>query len=168
MDANNQGFGGSMQGFAGSAQSFAGSNQVASEIRAVDEIVHALKVTMSETACQPSLDSLNCVKHGAEFLEDHLRRLFRLEEDHGLLEILLYIHPEFAHEVVRLQQEHEVIRSEAHRLVLQLENACRPSDAELHDILEHLRLLIIKIVNHEHHETAVLVESVNRDEGGEG
>ena len=144
------------------------TGHVASEIRAVDEIVHALKVTIRETADEPSPDSVNCVKHGAEFLEDHLRRLFRLEEDHGLLEILLHIHPEFAHEVDRLQREHEIIRSEAHRLVLQLENACQPSDTELHDVLEHMRGLISKIVNHEHHETAVLVESVNRDEGGEG
>jgi hypothetical protein len=141
---------------------------VASEIKAVDEIVHALDVTIRESAADPSPESLSCVKHGAEFLENHLRRLFRLEENHGLLDILLHIHPEFAHEVDRLQHEHDAIRSEAHRLVLQLENACQPTDAELHDILEELRHLISKILNHEHHETAVLVESVNRDRGGEG
>lgn len=142
---------------------------VASEIKAVDEIVHALDVTLRESAAEPrTAETFSCVKHGAEFLEDHLRRLFRLEENHGLLDILLHIHPEFAHEVDRLQHEHDAIRSEAHRLVLQLENACEPTAAELHDILEQLRRLISKILNHEHHETAVLVESVNRDSGGEG
>lgn len=150
--------------------------QVGSEIRAVDEIVHALDVTIHATASslhgaspQAALpEVLSCVKHGAEFLEDHLRRLFRLEESSGLLEILVHIHPEFAHEVDRLHHEHEVIRAEAHRLVLELENACAPTDAELHNILEHLRHLIGRIVRHEHHETAVLIESVNRDGGGEG
>lgn len=141
---------------------------VASELKAVDEIVHALDTSIRESAAEPSLESLSCVKHGAEFLEDHLRQLFRLEERSGLLEILLHIHPEFAHEVDRLHHEHDTIRAEAHRLVLQLENACQPSDAELHTILEQLRHLICKIVNHEHHETAVLIESVNRDGGGEG
>ncbi len=144
------------------------SCHVASELKAVDEIVHALDVTIRESAAEPSPEAISCVKHGAEFLEDHLRRLFRLEENHGLLEILLHIHPEFAHEVDRLQHEHDAIRSEAHRLVLQLENACEPTDGELHDILEQLRHLISRILSHEHHETAVLIESVNRDGGGEG
>jgi hypothetical protein len=141
---------------------------VASELKAVDEIVHALDVTIRESAAEPSPESISCVKHGAEFLEDHLRRLFGLEENHGLLEILLHIHPEFAHEVDRLQHEHDSIRGEAHRLVLQLENACEPTDVELHNILEQLRHLISRILHHEHHETAVLIESVNRDGGGEG
>lgn len=142
---------------------------VASEVKAVDEIVHALDVTIRESVTGPaSADTFTCVKHGAEFLEDHLRRLFRLEESHGLLEILLYIHPEFAHEIDRLQHEHDAIRAEAHRLVLQLENACDPTDSQLHDILEELRHLIGRILSHEHHEAAVLVESVNRDSGGEG
>jgi hypothetical protein len=143
--------------------------QVGSENKAVDEIVHALDATLHEAADEHATSEVvSCVKHGAEFLEDHLRRLFRLEESVGLLEILLHIHPEFAHKIDRLQHEHDAIRAEAHRLVLQLENACQPTDSELHDILEHLHDLIGQIVTHEHHETAVLIESVNRDGGGEG
>jgi hypothetical protein len=143
--------------------------QVGSEIKAVDEIVHALDVTIRATAPEAPLpEAFSCVKHGAEFLEDHLRRLYRLEESGGLLDLIILIHPELAHEVERLEHEHEAIRNEAHRLVLALENASQPTDAELHDILRQLRHLISGILRHEHHEQAILVESVNRVDGGEG
>ena len=142
---------------------------VASEIRAVDEIVHALAVTIRESAAEPPTpETVACVRHGAEFLEDHLRRLYRLEESNGLLDVIVQIHPELSHAVERLQEEHDAIRAAAHRLVLALENACQPSDAELHEILRQLRHLIAEILRHEHHEQIVLVESVNRDDGGEG
>jgi len=140
-----------------------------SEVRAVGEILHALDVTIQETAAEPaSGEGLVSVMHGAEFLEDHLRRLFRLEESAGLLDILVHVHPELAHEVDRLRAEHDAIRAEAHRLVQSLENSERPSDESLHAILAELRHLIVGILKHERHERVVLLDSLIRDNGGEG
>ncbi len=141
---------------------------VGSEIKAVDEIIHALDVTLDETTVATSDETLTSVRHGAEFLEDHLRRLYRLEESGGLLEIIIFLHPELAHEVDRLHLEHDAIRAEAHRLVLALEDPVKPSEEALHAILGELRHLIANILSHERHERVVMIESINRDGGGEG
>jgi hypothetical protein len=138
---------------------------VTSELKAVAEIVDALDVTAHESA---GPDTCSCIRHGLEFLEDHLRRLYGMEESSGLLDIIIGIHPELAREVHRLQAEHDAIRAEAHRLVLALENPSAPSDESLQAIVQELRKLIAGILNHERHERAVLIESTNSEQGGEG
>ena len=146
-----------------------GTGEVGLEMRAVGEILHALDVTIQETAAEPaSGETLATVKHGVEFLEDHLRRLYRLEENSGLMEIIVCVHPELAHEIERLGGEHDAIRAEAHRLVQTLEAGAPPSESALRSILAELRRLIAGIVQHEQHERGMLVDSINRDAGGEG
>jgi len=141
------------------------TESVPSKQKAVDEIVHALDATI----CDPDgPETRSCIKHGVEFLEDHLRRLYGMEESGGLLDILIRVHPELASEVHRLQAEHDAIRAEAHRLVLALEDSNTPSDLSLQEIMRELRQLIAGILKHEHHERAVLIDSTNVDLGGEG
>jgi hypothetical protein len=76
---------------------------IISELKAVDEIIHALDVTLHETA---GPETCTCIRHGVEFLEDHLRRLYRLEESEGLPEIILSVHPGLAAQAHRLQDEY--------------------------------------------------------------
>lgn len=136
-----------------------------SEMRVVDEIVDALDLTIHEPV---GPDTRNCITHGLEFLEDHLRRLYGLEEKGNLLDIVVSVHPELATELHRLQTEHDAIRAEAHRLVLTLENKHNPSDASLQGIMRSLRHLIGEILKHEKHERTVLLDSTHLDCGGEG
>lgn len=140
-------------------------HQVTSELKAVDEIVHALDVTIHEPPCA---ETKRCMLHGVEFLEDHLRRLYGLEERGGLLEIVMFVHPELQAEVHRLHTEHDAIRAEAHRLVLELEHADAPTAESLHSLMRELRRLIAGILRHERHEREVLIDSINVDQGGEG
>lgn len=140
------------------------TNQIGSELIAVTDIVEALDVTAHTVI---SADTRTCVTHGIEFLEDHLRRLYGLEEEHGLLQILLYVHPELQGEVQRLHAEHDRIRQHAHGLVQEMEHPHDVSEKSLHKIMRELRQLLHEILNHEHHETAVLLDSVNLDQGGE-
>jgi hypothetical protein len=141
------------------------TESVAAELHAVDEIVQALDVTLHETE-RP--DTPRCISHGVEFLEDHLQRLYGLEESSGLLAIILSVHPELSCEAQRLQAEHDTIRAEAHRLVLALEDSHAPSNDSLQNIMRELRMLIAHILSHEHHERVVLLDSANIDQGGEG
>ena len=141
------------------------NDRVSSELRAVNDIVEALDVTIHEAE---SPETRTCITHGLEFLEDHLRRLYGIEEKSGLLDIIISVHPELSTEVHRLQVEHNAIRAEAHRLVLELENSNDPSSESLHQIMRGLRHLIADILKHEHHERTVLIDSINVDQGGEG
>jgi hypothetical protein len=141
------------------------NDSLGSEMRVVDEIVDALDLTIHEPV---GPDTRTCVTHGLEFLEDHLRRLYGLEERGNLLDIVVSVHPELAAELHRLQAEHDAIRTEAHRLVMVLEDKHKPSDASLQGIMRGLRHLIGEILKHEKHERTVLLDSTHLDCGGEG
>jgi hypothetical protein len=136
------------------------------ELEAVTEIVHALDVTIHEPEGPETRD---CILHGVEFLEDHLRRLYQMEESHGLLDIVIRLHPELAHEAHRLEAERACVQAAAHRLVQHLADAHNPSDESLHGLMRELRRLIAGILKHEHHERSALLDAVNLDRsGGEG
>lgn len=141
------------------------ASQVSSELRAVTEIVQALDLTMRDTENPRARTS---IVHGLEFLEDHLQRLYGIEEHGGLLDILIILHPELQAEVHRLESEHHTICAEAHRLVAALCDSQAPSDECLQDIVRKLRHLVAGILRHEHHERLVLLDSINVVDGGEG
>ncbi len=140
------------------------TRETITETHAVEGVVHELNVVLHRPL---GGDAHVHITQSVEFLEEHLRRLFKIEQNSGLLEIIVAIHPELTHEAHRIEAERDAILSEAHRLVLALEDRHSPSDHSLHALMKELRRLIANILQHEHHELRILIDSVNIDSGGE-
>jgi hypothetical protein len=98
----------------------------------------------------------------------HLERLLALEEYDGYMDKVLACAPQFGRATAALRAEHDRFRSEANRVVQQLERLGATDLAALEKVGGELLALLDRIEGHNRKEMALLLEAFGRDEGGEG
>jgi hypothetical protein len=98
----------------------------------------------------------------------HLERLLALEESDGFLDTLLSCAPHLGRATAALRAEHDSFRSEARRVVQQLERLQATDVDALEKVGGELVALLNRIAQHNRKEQALLLEAFGRDEGGEG
>ena len=139
------------------------------ENEALGHITRALEVVIAWAVkgadCSRKLSS---VRFATELFQRQLERLFALEELDGYMEIVCQLQPELTDQVAVLKREHEQLREAVRKLALRLERASPTDLAKLDAICEDLRNVIHQILKHSRRENELLVESINRDTGGEG
>ena len=98
----------------------------------------------------------------------HLERLLALEEYDGFMDKVLVCAPHLGRATAALRGEHDGFRSEARRVVQQLERLPATDPAALEKVGGALVALLGRIEGHNRREMALLLEAFGRDEGGEG
>ena len=98
----------------------------------------------------------------------HLERLLALEEYDGFMDKVLVCAPHLGRATAALRGEHDGFRSEARRVVQQLERLPATDPAALEKVGGELVALLGRIEGHNRREMALLLEAFGRDEGGEG
>jgi len=111
---------------------------------------------------------LSSVRFATDMFQRHLERVFSLEELDGYMEVVCELQPELTDQVAVLKREHDQFREAVRKLVRRLERTS-PSDVVRFDaICSDLRNVIRQILEHSRRENELLVESTDRDTGGEG
>jgi chromosome segregation ATPase len=110
---------------------------------------------------------LSSVRFFTELYQRHLERLFALEEIDGYMESILRLKPELTNQVEGLKREHEQFRAAVRKVVVRLDLASPARLAEFDTTCAELRNTINQILEHIRREQELLVESLDRDTGGE-
>jgi hypothetical protein len=110
---------------------------------------------------------LSSVRFFTELYQRHLERLFALEEIDGYMDGIARLNPELIHQVDDLHQQHEQFRAAVRKIVVRLDLAAPNHVEEIEATCVELRKTINEILEHLRRERELLVESVQRDTGGE-
>jgi hypothetical protein len=139
------------------------------ESQALEHITRALEVMLGWAVNGDGFArKLSSVRFFTELYQRHLERLFALEEIDGYMESVARLHPELAKQVDHLQQEHEQFRAAVRKSVVRIDLASPAQMAEFDATCKQLRNTINQVLEHLRRESELLVESFNRDTGGEG
>jgi hypothetical protein len=138
------------------------------ESQTLEHVTRALETTI-EWAVDGTdyFRKLSSVRFFTELYQRHLERLFALEEVDGYMESVTRLNPELTNRVDDLQREHEQFRAAVRRIVVRLDLAAPNRLAEIDATCLELRKVINQILEHLRCEQDLLVESLNRDAGGE-
>lgn len=110
---------------------------------------------------------LSSVRFFTVLYQQHLERLFALEEIDGYMDSISRFNPELAGQVDDLKQDHEQLRASVRRIVVRLDLASSTNLPEFDATCFELRTTINQVLEHLHREQDLLVEAFNRDSGGE-
>jgi hypothetical protein len=110
---------------------------------------------------------LSSVRFFTELYQRHLERLFALEEIDGYMDGIARLNPELIQQVDDLHQQHEQFRAAVRIIVVRLDLAAPNHVEEIEATCVELRKTINEILEHLRRERELLVESVQRDTGGE-
>jgi hypothetical protein len=110
---------------------------------------------------------LSSVRFFTVLYQQHLERLFALEEIDGYMDSISRFNPELAGQVDDLKQDHEQLRAAVRRIVVRLDLASSTNLPEFDATCFELRTTINQVLEHLHREQDLLVEAFNRDSGGE-
>jgi hypothetical protein len=139
------------------------------ESQALEHVTRALEVTLGWSVEGDGFSrKLSTVRFFTEMYQRHLERLFALEEIDGYMESTTRLNPELANQVEHLELEHNRIRAAVRRSVVRIDLASTHKPAEFEKTCEKLRTTINQVLEHLRRERELLVESFNRDTGGEG
>jgi hypothetical protein len=139
------------------------------ESQALEHVTRALEVMLGWTVDgQGYSRKLSSVRFFTELYQRHLERLFALEEIDGYMEGISRLNPELANQIDQLKQEHEQFRAAVRKSVVRIDLASPTQLAEFDATCEQLRKTINEVLEHLRRESELLVESLNRDTGGEG
>jgi hypothetical protein len=139
------------------------------ESQALEHVTRALEVMLGWKVEGDGFSrKLSSVRFFAELYQRHLERLFALEEIGGYMENVTRLNPELANQVERLEREHNRIRAAVRRSVVRIDLASTHKAAEFEKTCEKLRATVNQVLEHLRRERELLVESFNRDTGGEG
>lgn len=139
------------------------------ESDALEHVTRALEIMLRWTvASEGFARKLSSVRFFTELYQRHLERLLALEEVDGYMESVAKIKPELANRVACLKQEHEPFRSALRETVLRLDMALPTEPADFDRTCAQLQTTITNVLDHLHRERETLVESIERDTGGEG
>ena len=138
------------------------------ESQALEHITRALEVMIGwcvdgDGYCR----KLSSVRFFAGLYQRHLERLFALEEIDGYMESISRLKPELTSQVDVLKREHERFRAAVRKSVVRLDLASPTQLAEFDATCVELRKTINQILEHLRREQELLVESFDRDTGGE-
>jgi hemerythrin-like domain-containing protein len=139
------------------------------ESQALEHITRALEVMLGWAVNGDGFArKLSSVRFFTELYQRHLERMFALEEIDGYMESVSRLHPELAKRVDHLEQEHEQFRAAVRKSVVRIDLASPAQKVEFDATCKQLRNTINQVLEHLRRESELLVESVNRDTGGEG
>lgn len=111
---------------------------------------------------------LSSVRFFTVLYQQHLERLFALEEIDGYMESVSRFNPELASQVEELKRDHEQLRAAVRRIVVRLDLASPTNLPEFDATCFEVRTTINHVLDHLRRERDLLVEAFNRDSGGEG
>ena len=111
---------------------------------------------------------LSSVRFFTELYQRHLERLFALEEIDGYMESVSRQNSELASQVDHLKREHEKFRTAIRKSVIRIDLASMSDLAQFEQTCDGLRTTINQVLEHLRRESELLVESLNRDTGGQG
>jgi hypothetical protein len=138
------------------------------ESQALEHITRALEATIGWAVDGTAFfRKLSSVRYFTELYQRHLERLFALEEIDGYMESVSRLNPELTNQVDELKREHEQFRAAVRKIVVRLDLASPTHLAEIEATCAELRKTINQILEHLRREQELLVESFQRDTGGE-
>jgi hypothetical protein len=139
------------------------------ESDALEHVTRALDNMLSWTVTSDGFArKLSSVRFFTELYQRHLERLFALEEIDGYMESVLKLNPELACKIAGLKQEHELFRAALRETVLRLDLALPNQPADFDRTCVQLQNTINLVLDHLQRESELLVDSLDRDTGGEG
>ena len=138
------------------------------ESQALEHITRALEVMIGwEVDGGGYGRKLSSVRFFTVQYQQHLERLFALEEVDGYMESVSRFNPELAREIDDLKRDHEQLRAAVRRIVVRLDLTSATNLAEFDATCFEVRATINKVLEHLRREQDLLVEAFNRDSGGE-
>ena len=139
------------------------------ESQALEHVTRALEVMLGWTVEGDGYArKLSSVRFFTELYQRHLERLFALEEVDGYMESVARQTPELAGQVDRLKAEHEQFRTALRKSMVRIDLASPLHLNEFDATCQELRTTVNAVLEHLRLESDLLVESFNRDTGGEG
>jgi hypothetical protein len=139
------------------------------ESQALEHVTRALEVMLGwNVEGDGFARKLSSVRFFTELYQRHLERLFALEEIDGYMESISQLNPELADQVDRLKLEHEQFRAAVRKTVVRVDLASANDLANFDATCDGLRKTINEVLEHLRRESELLVESFNRDTGGQG
>ena len=138
------------------------------ESQALEHITRALEVMIGWGVDEAGYArKLSSVRFFTVLFQQHLERLFALEEIDGYMESISRFNPELTSQVDDLKQEHEQLRAAVRRIVVRLDLASPTNLPEFDATCFEVRTTINQVLEHLRREQDLLVEAFNRDSGGE-
>jgi hypothetical protein len=138
------------------------------ESQALEHITRALEVMIGWAVDGDGFSrKLSSVRFFTVQYQQHLERLFALEEIDGYMESVSRFNPELTSQIDDLKREHEQLRAAVRRIVVRLDLASPTQLAEFDVTCEELRNFINWALEHLRRERELLVEAFHRDTGGE-
>jgi hypothetical protein len=139
------------------------------ESEALEHVTRALEVAIAWVVEGDDLSrKLSSVRFATELFQRQIERVFALEELDGYMGTVRRSHPEWVDQVEEFKREHEEFRAAIRKLVLRLDRASPVDRANLDAICTELRDVMQRILEHNRRERDLLVESLQRDTGGQG
>jgi hypothetical protein len=138
------------------------------ESQALEHVTRALEVMLGWDVDPDGFTrKLLSVRFFTELYHRHVERLFALEEIDGYMEGVARLNHRLNGQVESLHRQHEVFRVAIRKIGVRLDLASPTSFAEFEATCAELRKTINQILEHLRREQELLVESFNRDTGGE-
>ena len=145
------------------------TEQTRVEHELLQHLMQGLRSTAAWRVQEPDASrKLSTLRFIVQSFQRHLERLLTIEEYDGYMGLLRSAVPRLAKTTDALRDEHDQFRSEARRIVQQLERLPTTDGKGLGQVCDDLLALIGRIEEHNKKETALIQETLGRDEGGEG
>jgi hemerythrin-like domain-containing protein len=149
------------------------AHDITAQTRVEHELLHhliqGLRSTLAWRVQEPDASrKLSTLRFVAQSFQRHLERLLALEEYDGYMGLLGHEAPRLGRATDVLRGEHEHFRTEARRIVQQLERLPATDLPALAQVSDDLLALVCGIDDHSKKEIALIQETFGRDEGGEG
>jgi hypothetical protein len=138
------------------------------ESQALEHVTRALEVMIGWAVDGGGYArKLSSVRFFTVQYQQHLERLFALEEIDGYMETLSRFNPELSNRIDDLKRDHEQLRAAVRKIVVRLDLASSTNLAEFDATCFEFRRTINEILEHLRREQELLVEAFQRDTGGE-
>jgi hypothetical protein len=138
------------------------------ESQALEHITRALEVMIGWAVDGGGYGrKLSSVRFFTVQYQQHLERLFALEEIDGYMESVSRLNPELSNQVDDLKRDHEQLRAAVRKIVVRLDLASPTNLPEFDATCFEVRITINDVLEHLHREQELLVEAFQRDTGGE-
>ena len=138
------------------------------ESQALEHVTRALEVMIGWAVDGDGFSrKLSSVRFFTVQYQQHLERLFALEEIDGYMESVSRFNPELSTQIDDLKRDHEQLRAAVRKIVVRLDLASSTNLPEFDATCFELRTTINDVLEHLRLEQELLVEAFQRDTGGE-
>ncbi len=138
------------------------------ESQALEHVTRALEAMIGWAVDGDGFSrKLSSVRFFTVQYQQHVERLFALEEIDGYMESISRFNPELANQIDDLKRDHEQLRAAVRKIVVRLDLASPDNLAEFDATCFEVRRTINEILEHLRREQKLLVEAFQRDTGGE-